>query len=422
MRTKRKQRGFSQTRLAQIAGTSCSQVSAVEHDQGGISLRNAIAIADALETSLDHLLGRVDDPRPTSEIASELKTKTARIRDLEEGHAEPLDPDWQEHVGVDQLDTTVGADGKIRDETVTRRLKFPYQWLRKHGLRAHACQIVRMDGRCDGADDTGRIRDPRQHRGDRPPRPEHRRGPHQGPPSRQAVDPRPRRQLAPALRQPRQDRLADTALAREHNHRGRGPVGRTCPYIEEPTKTRRHRRKRQSPPTGASRSPRSWARSPRATSFPSRGRGHPQTSGDEPTSSDDPSGGTTDRNTIRKNSGPTITEERPHDRRRRCGSPRQAVGEDETVAPADPAQPDRSAASPASHRKDCADTRPGLPAPARPRQRTRPRPREHCGTDRRTPPDHQRPTRRPMTPTAARPTRRPQDCSCTRSARTHRER
>ena len=146
VRTKRKQRGFSQTRLAEIAGTSCSQVSAVEHDQSGISLRNAIAIADALETSLDHLLGRVDDPRPTSEIASALKTKTARIRDLEEGHAEPLDPDWQEHVGVDQLDTTVGADGKIRDETVTRRLKFPYPWLRKHGLRAHACRIVRMTG------------------------------------------------------------------------------------------------------------------------------------------------------------------------------------------------------------------------------------------------------------------------------------
>ena len=146
VRTRRKQRGFSQTRLAQIAGTSCSQVSAVEHDHGGISLRNAIAIADALETSIDHLLGRVDDPRPASEIASEMKTKTARIRDLEEGHAEPLDPDWQEHVGVDQLDTTVGADGKIREETVTRRLKFPYPWLRKHGLRAHTCRIVRMTG------------------------------------------------------------------------------------------------------------------------------------------------------------------------------------------------------------------------------------------------------------------------------------
>ena len=146
VRTRREQQRFSQTRLARMAGTSCSQVSAVEHDQSGISLRNAVAIADALDTSLDYLLGRVDDPRPAHTMASELKTKTARIRDLEDGHAEPLDPNWQEHVGIDQLDTTVGADGTVRDGTVTGRLKFPHPWLRKHGLRAHTCRIVRMTG------------------------------------------------------------------------------------------------------------------------------------------------------------------------------------------------------------------------------------------------------------------------------------
>ena len=146
VRARRKTQGLSQTRLAQMAGTSCSQVSAVEHDQAAISLRNALAIADALATSLDYLLGRVDDPRPVHEMASELKTKTARIRDLEEGHAEPLDPSWREHVGIDRLDTTVGADGAVCHETVTGRLKFPYPWLRKHGLRAHMCRIVRMTG------------------------------------------------------------------------------------------------------------------------------------------------------------------------------------------------------------------------------------------------------------------------------------
>ena len=146
VRARRKQQRFSQTRLAQISGTSCSQVSAIEHDQGGISLRNTIAIIDALTTSLDYLLGRVDDPRPVREMTSELQTKRARILDLEEGHAEPLDPNWQEHVGIDLLNTTVGADGAIRDEIVIGRLKFPYTWLRKHGLRAHTCQIVRMTG------------------------------------------------------------------------------------------------------------------------------------------------------------------------------------------------------------------------------------------------------------------------------------
>ena len=146
VRTERKRLGLSQALLAKLTKTSCSQISVVELGKAGASLPTAIGIADALDTPLDYLVGRVDDPRPASEIASELKTKTARIRDLEDGHAEPLDPEWQEHVGIDQLDTTVGADGKIRDETVTRRLKFPYPWLRKHGLRAHACRIVRMTG------------------------------------------------------------------------------------------------------------------------------------------------------------------------------------------------------------------------------------------------------------------------------------
>ena len=134
VQTRRKRLGLSQTRLAKLTGTSCSLISAVEHDQAGASLRTTIVIADALGTSLDYLVGRVDDPRPAREMASELKTKTARIRDLEEGHAEPLDANWQEHVGIDQFDTTVGADGTVRDETVTGRLKFPYPWLRKHGL------------------------------------------------------------------------------------------------------------------------------------------------------------------------------------------------------------------------------------------------------------------------------------------------
>ena len=105
-----------------------------------------MAIAKALGTSMDDLVSWVDDARPTHQIASELKTKVAPIRDLEEGHAEPLDPDWHEHVGIDEIDTTVGADGTVGDERIPRRVKFPYPWLRKHGLRAHMCRIVRVAG------------------------------------------------------------------------------------------------------------------------------------------------------------------------------------------------------------------------------------------------------------------------------------
>ena len=103
-------------------------------------------MAVALKTSLDYLVGLVDDPTPARERAAELAVKTARIRDLEGGYAEPLAPDWLEHVGIDQLDTTVGADGTVHEETITRRLKFPHPWLRRHGLRAHECRIIRMTG------------------------------------------------------------------------------------------------------------------------------------------------------------------------------------------------------------------------------------------------------------------------------------
>ena len=146
IRTIRKLRGLSQTQLAKIIDMSNSQLSTVEAGRSQTSLRTTMGIADALGTSIDYLVGRVDDPRPAREMAAELKIKAARVLDLEEGHAEPLDPHWQEHVGIDQLDTTVGADGTVRDETLIRRLKFPYAWLRKHGLRAHMCRIVRMTG------------------------------------------------------------------------------------------------------------------------------------------------------------------------------------------------------------------------------------------------------------------------------------
>ena len=100
----------------------------------------------ALRVSLDYLVGQVDEPTPTREIACDLKAKIARIRDLEEGHPELLDPNWHEHVGIDEVDTTVGADSSAGDEKITRRLKFPYPWLRRHGLRAHMCRIVRVAG------------------------------------------------------------------------------------------------------------------------------------------------------------------------------------------------------------------------------------------------------------------------------------
>lgn len=148
VRTIRKLRRLSQKQLAKMVGTSNSQISMVEHDKSQTSLRTTMAVAEALGTSMDYLLGWVDDTRPTREIASELKMKIARVRDLEEGHAEPLDPEWHEHVGIEEIDTTAGAGSGAgsRDGPVKGRLKFPYPWLRKHGLRAHMCRIISVAG------------------------------------------------------------------------------------------------------------------------------------------------------------------------------------------------------------------------------------------------------------------------------------
>ena len=87
VRTRRKQKRFSQTLLAQIAGTSFSQVGKIERGEGGISLRNAIAIADALTTSVDYLLGRVDNPKPVREMAFDVSAKRGLILFLEESQA-----------------------------------------------------------------------------------------------------------------------------------------------------------------------------------------------------------------------------------------------------------------------------------------------------------------------------------------------
>ena len=126
VRTRRKQQHLSQTQLGELTGTTYNHISTIEGEKAGASLRTAIGIAEALDTSLDYLVGRVDDSRPAHEIASELKTKSARIRDLEEGHAEPLDPNWQRPCRHRPArHDMVGANGTIREETVVRSPQVP---------------------------------------------------------------------------------------------------------------------------------------------------------------------------------------------------------------------------------------------------------------------------------------------------------
>ena len=60
----RKRAGLTQRKLGELARIGCSNISAYEN--GKIPcLYNAIAIADALQVSLDDLIGRVVMDRPT---------------------------------------------------------------------------------------------------------------------------------------------------------------------------------------------------------------------------------------------------------------------------------------------------------------------------------------------------------------------
>ena len=143
IRRARELRGLSQTQLAKEIGTSPSQISMLEADQSGTSLRKAMAAANALNISMDYLVGWVDEMTPTREIVFDLRTKIARIRELEEGQAEPVDKNWQVQVGLPEIDAAVSAD----DEQTRRSIKFPYPWLRKRNLKAVDCCFMRVLGK-----------------------------------------------------------------------------------------------------------------------------------------------------------------------------------------------------------------------------------------------------------------------------------
>ena len=62
LRTIRQQKELTQVQLSALAHIDQSDLSKIESDQRGISLKAAIAIAEALEISLDYIAGRTKNP------------------------------------------------------------------------------------------------------------------------------------------------------------------------------------------------------------------------------------------------------------------------------------------------------------------------------------------------------------------------
>ena len=150
LREARKLRGVSQTKLAQLIGTSGSQLSQVEHEQSGTSIRTALAAAQALNVSMDYLVGFVDDPTPTRELVLHMRAQTALLVDLgiveKVDEEENLEVDSEDFVGVNEIVASAGTGAEVINERITDRVKFRRPWMRRHGMQAHLCRLVKVIG------------------------------------------------------------------------------------------------------------------------------------------------------------------------------------------------------------------------------------------------------------------------------------
>ena len=152
LRAARKMRSVSQTKLAELIGTSPSLISTVEHDRTGTSIRTALAAAEALGVSMDYLVGLVNDPTPTRRLLSDVRAKTALLVDLgvsEQAHdEEQIEFNSQDFVGVNEIVASAGTGSKanVIHERITGRIKFRRPWMESHGLEPDLCRVMTVIG------------------------------------------------------------------------------------------------------------------------------------------------------------------------------------------------------------------------------------------------------------------------------------
>ena len=65
----RKAKGYSQVKMQMLTGIDQSDYSKIENGRRSMSFERCRRLAAALETSMDYLAGRTDDPRPYSPAA-----------------------------------------------------------------------------------------------------------------------------------------------------------------------------------------------------------------------------------------------------------------------------------------------------------------------------------------------------------------
>lgn len=143
----RQRRKLSQSQLARRIRMTCTTISMMESERCGASVETVGRIANELQVSTDFLLGKVEDPRPTGEIIYELRTKLARIHDLENGNGPmPVDDAAQAHIAIVEVDAAAGPGALVGYEHVIGDMKFPREWLRTQNLVAERCRLIRVVG------------------------------------------------------------------------------------------------------------------------------------------------------------------------------------------------------------------------------------------------------------------------------------
>ena len=126
---------------------SPSQISVIESNKSRPSLRTAIAIARALDTSIDFLTGVIDDPRPATEILERLRSQETGLLDPSPPAAVLREDERsQDAIAIVELDTVAGGGSVIHVERILGQMTFPVRWLRREGLNAEACRIIRVVG------------------------------------------------------------------------------------------------------------------------------------------------------------------------------------------------------------------------------------------------------------------------------------
>ena len=124
-------------------------ISQVENERAGTSIRMTMAAAQALNVSMDYLVGWVDDPRPTRDLLTNLRTKAAVLADMGLREYDPedfLELDSDDFVGVNEITASAGTGAEVISEQITDRVKFRRTWMRKHGMKAYLCRLIKVIG------------------------------------------------------------------------------------------------------------------------------------------------------------------------------------------------------------------------------------------------------------------------------------